>query len=284
MVMRLAVSNIAWRATERDEAHAVLAELGVPGLEIAPGLAFADEPDPFEPSDAAIRAWRTDLERHGLSIVSMQSLLFGVSDAALFGSDAQRTAFETGVGRAIDLAGRVGCPNLVLGSPTARRIPDDMAQAEARRIAKETLRRLGDRCLASGATLALEPNPELYGTNFLNTFAETIALARALDHPAITVNFDIGALILNGETEAAMASLPVDGARLSHVHVSEPHLAPAPAAVERLAPVLSALDQAGYQGWTSIEMRSGETGNIERLRTSVLSTQAASTLTAGPQA
>lgn len=275
MVMRLAVSNIAWRPHERDAAHALLAASGVGGLEIAPGLTFADEQDPFVPPDAAVRAWRENLDRHRLSLVSMQSLLFGVSDAALFGSDAERRAFETGIGRAVDLGERLGCPNLVLGSPTARCVPDGMARAEADRIATDVLGRLGDRCRAAGVTLALEPNPTAYGTNFLNTLAETTTLVRAIGHPAITVNFDIGALRLNGETETTLATLPRDVGHLSHVHISEPHLAPAPSDPESLTRLVSALDRAGYEGWVSIEMRAGETDNIGRLETSILAAHSA---------
>lgn len=279
MVM-LAVSNIAWGAGEREAAHALLAESGVAGLEIAPGLAFADQVDPFVPSGAAVRAWREDLDRHGLSPVSMQSLLFGVSGAALFGSGTERAAFEEGIGRAVDLGERLGCRNLVLGSPTARCVPDGMTRTEADGVATDVLGRLGDRCRAAGITLALEPNPAAYGTNFLNTLAETTALVRAIGHPAVTVNFDIGALRLNGETEVALAALPLDVAHLSHVHISEPLLAPAPSDAETLAPILSALDRAGYSGWVSIEMRAGETDNIGRLRASVQTAQRAVRLAA----
>ena len=56
--MRLAVSNIAWRAEEAEAALDRLQVLGVAGLEIAPGLAFAGEPDAW-----AVPIWFLDRRR-----------------------------------------------------------------------------------------------------------------------------------------------------------------------------------------------------------------------------
>ena len=39
--MRLAISNIAWKPSERESVYAILADQGVHGLEIAPAQAFA---------------------------------------------------------------------------------------------------------------------------------------------------------------------------------------------------------------------------------------------------
>jgi sugar phosphate isomerase/epimerase len=273
--MRLAVSNIAWRPEEAESALDRLTALGVPGLEIAPGLAFAGEPDPIQPSQVAIDRWRSGVQRRGMTLVSMQSLLFGQADAALFDDQAGRQAFETGVGAAIDLAGRLACPNLVLGSPTARRIPDDLEPAKAEAIAQDVIGRLGDRCRSVGAILSLEPNPAAYGANFLNTFAETVAFVGALGHSAVRVNLDLGALTMNGETSSVLSGLSHTVDLIGHVHISEPHLAPAPADVPALTEVLSALRRTGREGWVSIEMRSADGDNLDRLATSVVLSQTA---------
>jgi hypothetical protein len=51
--MQLAISNIAWSPEDTDAVYEVLSEIGVGGLEIAPGVLFAAEPDPFDPSEEA---------------------------------------------------------------------------------------------------------------------------------------------------------------------------------------------------------------------------------------
>ncbi|MCA3698281.1 sugar phosphate isomerase/epimerase family protein [Brevundimonas sp.] len=273
--MRLAISNIAWHPHEAEAALEQLHALGVEGLEIAPGLAFATEADPFRPNPEAIREWRSKLDQRGLTLVSMQSLLFGRPDVALFGQKAQREGFESGIETAIELAKSIGCPTLVLGSPTARSIPDEMDRATAREIALDVMGRLGDRCGAIGACLALEPNPAAYGTNFLNTLEETATFVRAVAHPAVRVNLDLGALIMNGETDTALQTLPESLDLIGHVHISEPHLAPAPADVSALSRVLAALMRAGHQGWVSIEMRAASEDNLGRVRDSLVKAQAA---------
>ena len=253
--MKLAVSNIAWPATDRDAAYRLLARHGIVGLEIAPKLLFAESEDAFAPSpDEAARALDA-LGSAGLQLVSMQSLLFGAEGAALFGDQASRDRLIEATTRAIRLAGRFDIPNLVFGSPRQRDIPPDMAPAAAEAIALEVFHRLGDEAAKAGARLGLEPNPAAYGTNFLNRFEETEAFVRRLDHPAVRLILDGGALIMNDEMAVLEDMTPDRAAPISHVHISEPQLAPAPADPQTASQILGAMSAAGYGGWFSIEMK-----------------------------
>lgn len=258
--MILSVSNIAWLPEERCAAYRLLAEAEVPGLEIAPGLFFGTAEDPFVPDATTACTALDEIATHGLTLVSMQSLLFGVQGAALLGDADARAAFTSGMERAIDLAGRFGIPNLVFGSPGQRRIPEGMALPEARAQAAETFRRLGERAAAEGTVIAIESNPAAYGTNFLTTLEEAEAFVAQVDHPAVTLILDLGAMHLNDTFD----TLPVQAGglapRLSHVHISEPYLAPAPDDTTDLAPVLLALGRGGYDRAVSIEMKRPEGG------------------------
>lgn len=274
-MMRLAVSNIAWPADCAEDAYDLLAEHGVPGLEVAPGLLFGAEADPFMPSAAALALTRTRLARAGLTLCSMQSLLFGVPGAALFGAPDERAAFEGGIARAIALAGRLEIPNLVVGSPRNRVIPAGLAPEAAWIVASEMFRRLGDAAAHAGCVLAMEPNPAVYGTNFLTTLEETDAFVRRLGHPAVRVNFDVGAQHVNG----AFARLreTFEGARpqVSHVHLSAPELGPVPRDEMEARAVFAALRSAGWEGWVSIEMRADPVDPLALLRRSLERTLAA---------
>ena len=258
--MKLAMSNIAWLPEERLEAYAILAEAGFTGLEIAPGLFFHAAEDPFLPDTASARAARVEMADAGLSLVSMQSLLFGVTGAALFeGADA-RAAFETGMHRAIRLAERFGIPNLVFGSPLQRRVPEGMAMDDAWDQAAEVFRKLGDAAAAADTRIAIEANPAAYGTNFCTTLDEALGFVTLVAHPAIVPHLDLGAMHMNGDFDGVPARLPDLTPRLSHVHVSEPDLAPAPADPAALAPVLGGLAAAGYARAVSIEMKRAPEG------------------------
>jgi sugar phosphate isomerase/epimerase len=244
--MNLAISNIAWRPDENAAIYPLLTEVGVRGLEIAPALAFGEAADPFLPTEAEISHFRSELDAHSLKLVSMQSLLFGAENARLFGDTPARMAFETRLEQAIALAKRLEISNLVVGSPTHRAIPAGMGRATAERIACAMFRKLGDKAGKANTKLALEPNPAAYGTNFLTTMGETITFAALVDHPAITLNFDIGALHMNGEADSAMALYRRGASKVSHVHVSEPNLSPAPQSEATFGAIAQDLIKNGY--------------------------------------
>lgn len=254
------MSNIAWSPAERLEAYAILAAAGITGLEIAPGLFFHAAEDPFVPSAAVAEAALAEAAEAGLTLVSMQSLLFGVTGAGLFDGLEARAAFITGMTRAIRLAGRFGIPNLVFGSPAQRRVPAGMAMADALGEGAAVFRQLGDLAAAEGTRITIEANPAAYGTNFCNTLEEAEAFAALVDHPAVALILDLGAMHMNGSFASVPARLPVLAPRLNHVHVSEPDLAPAPADAAALVPVLHGLRACGYVKAVSIEMKRAPEG------------------------
>jgi sugar phosphate isomerase/epimerase len=254
------MSNIAWSPAERLEAYAILADAGITGLEIAPGLFFHAAEDPFVPEAAVAEAALAEAAVAGLTLVSMQSLLFGVSGAGLFDGPEARAAFIIGMTRAIRLAGRFGIPNLVFGSPAQRRVPAGMAMADALEQGAAVFRQLGDLAAAEGTHITIEANPAAYGTNFCNTLEEAEAFAALVDHPAIALILDLGAMHMNAQFASVPARLPALTARLNHVHVSEPDLAPAPADPAALVPVLQGLRAGGYAKAVSIEMKRASEG------------------------
>lgn len=258
--MKLSMSNIAWTPEERVEAYSILASAGFTGLEIAPGLFFHAADDAFAPDDRTAAEALAEIADAGLSLVSMQSLLFGVSGASLFEGPEARAAFERGMHRAIALAGRFAIPNLVFGSPLQRRVPEGMVMADALAEAAEVFRRLGDAAAAAGTRIAIEANPAAYGTNFCNTLDEALGFVARADHRAIVPHLDLGAMHMNGDFASVPARIPSLAPHLSHVHVSEPDLAPAPADPAALVPVLCALDASGYTKAVSIEMKRAADG------------------------
>lgn len=253
--MKLAASNIAWAPEARLAAYRVLAAEGFEGLEIAPGLYFAGSADPFLPGEAEVAARLAESAAAGLALCSMQALLFGVEGAALFGGPEALARLEAGMRRAIALAGRLAIPNLVFGSPRQRAVPEGMAMADALDAAAAVFARLGDAARDAGTVIAMEANPPEYGTNFLTGVDQALAFVQRFDHPGIRLILDVGALHMTGDFARLDAVVAAAAPWLSHVHMSEPHLAPAPAETGQAVAVLQALARAGYGGWVSIEMK-----------------------------
>lgn len=258
--LNIAISNIAWTANERFAAYEIMAAYGVSGLEIAPGLFFNAASDPFFPSDIVRERAVTEIKDKGFSIVSMQSLLFGVSGAALFGCQTAHSLFLLGIKNAILLAGQLNVPNLVLGSPNQRSIPQNWSADAACDFAIPVFRELGGYALENGTAIALEPTPASYGTNFLNTLRETFEFVRNVDHPGIALNFDLGAIHMNNEMHWTLSNLAQILPYVNHVHVSSPYLAPAPYDERALRLLYDNFERLGYDKHYSIEMRRANDG------------------------
>lgn len=253
--MIYSVSNIAWPTVDRLQAYAVLADQGFEGLEIAPSLFFFDAPDPFGPGVKEYDRALGEIAEAGLTLVSMQSLLFGVEGAELFGDEVAMQHFQSGMTRAIRLAGRLHIPNIVFGSPKQRVIPDGMSMQQAQDRAANVFSRLGDIAKSEGTVIAMEANPAVYGTNFLTHGEQALEFVQRVDHPAVRFILDVGAMQINGAFNRIHSLIADSGHLLSHVHFSEPQLAPAPANAQQAGEVLRALNEVEYNQAVSIEMR-----------------------------
>lgn len=267
--MKFAASNIAWPSDKRLQAYAALADNGFEGLEIAPGLFFFESQDPFVPSEREHQRAMAEIANAGLSLVSMQSLLYGVEGAALFEDDAALQRLEAGMANAIRLAGRLEIPNLVFGSPKQRIIPAGMSSEKAIERAVSVFSRIGDIAQSEGTKVAIEANPAVYGTNFLTDGEQALAFVREVGHPAVRLVLDIGAMHINDVFVQTPKLIAEAGDLLSHVHFSEPQLTPAPADAAAASTVLGALDAARYDRAVSIEMKAVPDTPVEAMAAAV---------------
>lgn len=257
--MRLAVSNIAWEGDEDDRLLRVLVEEGVDELEVAPTRL---SPTPTTLSAREAREIRDRFESGGLEVVAMQSLLFGQPELRLFGSPVEREQLHDYLARIITLSGHLGVQRLVFGSPRNRALPEGGTAAAAFAVAVDFFRRIGALAEAAGAIFCIEPNPAVYGCDFIVTTEEGIALVDAVDHPGFGLHLDAAGSTLAGEdlATAVTAAAP----RIRHFHASAPQLGELEDEEVDHAAAARALRSTAYPGTVSIEMRSGGSGLNER--------------------
>lgn len=264
---RLSISNIAWDPSEDDTVAALLAREGVTGVEIAP-TKWREQPFDARPDEIA--EYRARWEARGLRIVSLQALLFGRPDLQLFGNPASRAALSDFLRRVIDFGAELGAGVLVFGSPKNRR-RGSLPLRDAIEIAAEFFRELSAQAHAQRIALCIEANPVEYGCDFITTTAEAVGLCRAVDHPGIRVNADLGGMTLSGEDP--VLSLETAAPFIAHFHASEPDLAELGARADHAA-AARGLSAINYDGWVSIEMRAaGSNGpgrNVEAVERSIL--------------
>ena len=212
--MKLSISNIAWTLEQDEAVYDMMRQHGFTGLEIAPTRVFPD--DPYDKTTLAVNWSSGQKERFGFTISSMQSIWYGRKES-IFGSDAERESLESYTKKAILFAESIGCQNLVFGCPRNRVMPED----GDRNSAISFFRKIGNYAFKHHTVIALEANPPIYHTNFINTTQEAIEIIREIDSPGFLLNLDVGTMIENQENISVLNECEDI---ISHVHISEPGL------------------------------------------------------------
>jgi sugar phosphate isomerase/epimerase len=245
--LALAVSNIAWPAEALGEALAMLPDLGVTGVEIAPFNIFGRWDDVQDQA----RRLRDDIEQHGLRCVALQGILYNVPDVHLFESDGSRAALRRHLENVAALAGILGAPACVFGAPR-QRDPGDLPAGEAWGIARGFLRDIGPVFHAYGTALAFEANASRYACRFVTTTTEGAKLVADIATPGIALQIDTGTIFLESEDPCVLLKAAPFAV---HAHISEPDLQPIGSAGLDHAPIAAALRASSYGGVLSLEMR-----------------------------
>lgn len=214
--MNLAISNIAWSAEHDEEMYTFLQASGFTGLEIAPTRIFPDSP--YKKLSQAKQFSEALYCKYGLNVCSMQSIWYGMTQN-IFGTDEDRAFLLDYTKQAVDFAEVVGCRNLVFGCPQNRVIHSD----DFLPLAYEFFNNIAHYAAGHHTVIALEPNPPYYNTNFINTIGEAFDFCRQINNPGLTVNVDLGTSIHYGDSiDFLNDNIDI----VSHIHISEPMLAP----------------------------------------------------------
>lgn len=247
MGIKLSISNIAWNSEHDQQMYEYLKQIGYAGLEIAPTRVFPEKP--YEKLQEAREFAKMMYEEYGLKICSLQSIWYGRSEK-IYGSSKERNALMDYTKTAIDFAEIIGADNLVFGCPKNRCIERE----EDWYIAADFFKALGDYATEHKTVLALEANPVIYGTNFVNKTNEAIKLIKKVESKGFKLNLDFGTIIYN---EESITDLIPYIELINHVHISEPNLRLI-ARRDEHKELLRALRDGRFNGFVSIEMRKQE--------------------------
>lgn len=212
--MKLSISNIAWSVEQDEKIYSLLKANGFTGLEIAPTRIFPKEP--YKHLDKA-KEWAILLKKqYGLSISSMQSIWYGRSEK-IFGTEDERIVLKDYTKQVVDFAAIVGCTNLVFGCPKNR----NMSSESNIETAIDFFNNIANYAVQKDVVIALEPNPVIYNTNFINTTKQAFEFVKRIDNPSLLVNIDCGTIIENNEN---LEIIEENIHLVNHIHISEPNL------------------------------------------------------------
>lgn len=212
--MKLSISNIAWDAEDNEKVYRYLSLKGFDGIEIAPTKLFPEAP--YSHIEEAEAYFDKVKNNYGLEVSSMQSIWYG-QRGNIFASRDERLALQSYTFQAIDFAACIGCQNLVFGNPKARNKGADHQDEEVFGFFKA----ISDYAHQQGTCISLEPNPVIYGTDFINSTNQAVEFCSVSGCEALRINVDLGTVIQNEE--------PFDWIRdnthlVNHIHISEPYL------------------------------------------------------------
>ncbi|MEM7071091.1 MAG: TIM barrel protein [Pseudomonadota bacterium] len=218
--MRLSISNFAWNPELDEAVAACLNSFGVSAIDIAPGKYFSDLEKITTGDINKIAEW---WHQKNIDIVGMQGLLFGAPGLNIFGDKKSQDALIKRLESICRIGRILRATRLVFGS-AKNRDRSGLSDSEAFDIAVPFFKRLGDVAGKYDVVVCLEPNPPLYGANFMTTFTETANIVKAVDCDTIKMQLDIGACAINQED--INDHLAQNSHLIGHIHASEPQLLP----------------------------------------------------------
>lgn len=259
--MKLSISNIAWDKAHDEEMYLFLSSIGFDGLEIAPTRIWTS--DPYNQIDSAVEYKKRLFEKYGLVVSSMQSIWFGKTER-IFGAKEERDSLIEYTKKAYEFAHALGCNNLVFGCPRNRIVPE-IAKNEVASIIEEFFGRLSILAVQNDVVLAIEANPTIYNTNFINYTKEAYDLVKQIDKDGLRLNYDLGTVIYNKEK---IEDLENYISLINHIHISEPKLAMVSFG-DIHKKMHQIVNEAKYEKFVSIEM--GNIDDITRVKECCLS-------------
>ncbi len=251
--MKLAISNIGFDNSDREAVYALLNKYNFSAIEIAPSI-FAGE-KPYDSVAVAKKEKQQLFNKHSLKIASMQSIWYGQIGNIFIKEEAAKLTHYTK--KAVDFAKELEINNLVFGCPKNRVMPENAKQEDVLMFFDEISQYASD----NGTNIALEANPEIYGTNFCNTSESAFEFAKKVKN--LKVNYDFGTFLVNSES---LRTLSQNIELVNHVHLSEPYLEAISLTCERKKQheeLANLLKSGSYKKYVSIEMKVQKLTDVE---------------------
>lgn len=236
-----------------EEQCRIIGEAGFDGVEIAPFTLVKEGVREITPSqrEGMVQAMKDAgivcAGLHWLFVPPPQGLHFTTPDKQI------RMRSVEYLDRLIDFCGDMGGKAMIFGSPAQRGTSAGQSLAEAIGYFIEGLTSVADHARDRDVSILIESLGKSQ-TDVINTLAESVALARQIDHPNIATMFDYHNT--ENETEPLPSLILKYGSDIRHVHVQNMDgtlIRPGNVPGE-IVEVFRNLEKINYKNWVSIEV------------------------------
>jgi sugar phosphate isomerase/epimerase len=246
--MKYAISNIALPAYNHQAEFEKLSALGFVGLEVAPSRTWQDTWHGLD--TRMVASYRTAIEKAGLEVVGLHSLLYDHPNLGLFKDQGTRTQTLDFLYHLSAVCRDLGGRTLIWGSGRQRGL---MTEEVAFHEAISFMNELTTRIDGHGTCFCFEPLGPA-DSDFINSVQDSIQIVETINHPALKVQLDAKALVENDEVTVNV----FEGASpyLVHYHANEPGLGVLGSSEKVPHSALGThLQSIQYEGYVSIEQR-----------------------------
>jgi len=244
--MKLLISNLAWNFDENEKFIKLLKKNEITNLEFAPSKLFQNNFKGKNLIDTK-NFWK----KNGIKLYSMQSILYGVNDCFIFGSQKQKSNFIEEIFKKIDLAKKLGVKVIVFGSPINRK-KFKRKKSTLDKIFLDTLKKIGTYAKKKRIYFCLEANPKIYKSEYLNYTKEALKVVKVINNKYLMINLDLSTVIQNKEKINDLIKQNIK--YIKHVQISVPYLLNVLKYKNRIKELIKLLKFYKYKNNISIEM------------------------------
>ncbi|HZQ46771.1 MAG TPA: sugar phosphate isomerase/epimerase family protein [Verrucomicrobiae bacterium] len=253
--IKFAICNEVYQGWTLKQAMAHAAATGYDAVEIAP---FTLARYVTDISAVERRRIREMAAGTGIAICGIHWVLMHAEGMYLNHNEAavrQRTAKY--LCDLVDFCGDLEGKIIVVGSPKQRNLLPGVTPAQAWDWAADTFRDAVKRAEARGVTLCLEPLAPAE-TDFINTAAEAIRFAQQFQSANFKIILDVKAM--SSESKPIPQIIGESAPHFAHFHANDKNLKGPGFGDIDFRPISAALDEAGYEGYVSVEVFNFEEG------------------------
>lgn len=247
--MNYALCNELCEGWPLDDVCTLAKRLGYAGIEFAPFTLASSITDVSSAQRQTIADTCAD---QGLDVVGLHWLLAKTDGFHInHPDDDVRKRTMAYYRELIQCCADIGGDVMIHGSPQQRNVIDGDDPRKARERTVAFFKEAATAAQDAGVTLCLEPlGPQ--ETNILSTTADAAAMVHEIDHPNVGLILDCKAMSAEGGDIPALIREHAD--ILRHFHANDANRSYPGSGDVDFVPILSALRDAAYDGYVSIEV------------------------------
>ncbi|MBD1157262.1 sugar phosphate isomerase/epimerase [Pelagibacterales bacterium SAG-MED20] len=259
--MKLLISNIAWKNNENAKIVKLLNKKKIELLEFAPDILLSKD---YSRKNLIFtkKSWSIK----NIKLYSMQSVLYEVNNAFLYGNNQQRKNFVQEILKKIDIAKTLGTKVIIFGSPKNRKT-FKKSKYVLDKIGLKIFKRIAAYANKKKIIFCLEANPKIYRADYLNNTSDVISIVKKINNKYLKINLDLSTIIYNRENIKKIIKENIS--LIGHAQISAPYLQNILKYKKKIKELVKILKLNNYKKNISIEMTRPKKNSHKQIEKSI---------------